>query len=265
MKIGISTIAFQGKSFQEIIKEIQSLSLSGIEIAPGMLWEEPLASSKNDRAEVRKNIFDHGLTAIGLQAIMYKQPSLKIFDSISLRNKCADHIKAMLELSSDLGGSLCVLRGVSFRDRQEMSYAEAFKIAVDFFRKISQTAADCNVFLCIEPLSTKYNCEFINNADQGAQLVEEVNNPHFRLHLDSGSMILEGESPQEMIIKHAKHLQHMHCNDPHLSPPGSKDVDHAKIKESLKQIQYNHWITFEFKSASQNIKEELTYAYKVYC
>lgn len=264
MNIGISNIAFKKYSFSEMLRHLELLSLRGIEIAPTLLWDNPVVSSKTDRKSIKELCVGHGITIIGLQSLLFNRPDLQLFDSSRTRAYCREYIERMIQLCADLGGALVVFGAAKNRKRGILTLDKALSIATSFFYTIANAAKNAGVFLCIEPLSSKYSCDFITSAEEGAELVQLVNHPNFRLLLDTGSMSLNGESCQDMIIKYADVIAHMHINDPHLSPPGAKSVDHSVIADALRKINYRGWLTLEFLSVDSSLGEDIAYALKYY-
>ncbi len=51
-----------------------------------------------------------------------------------------------------------------------------------------------------KPLSVHYGCDFITTAEEGAQLVEMVDHPHFKLILDTGWTMLSNVIITEKLV-----------------------------------------------------------------
>ena len=49
MKISVSNIAWDNKSSLYFLKYIRELGCSGVEIAPSVIWPEPINSTKQER------------------------------------------------------------------------------------------------------------------------------------------------------------------------------------------------------------------------
>lgn len=263
MKLSISTIAFQECSADRMLEHLESLPIEGIEVAPGMIWEEPLKSSAQEREDFKQSVLQYDLTVVGMHALFYSYPELQLFVSKESRKACREHMIKMMELCRDIGGELVVFGAAKNRKRGQMPFKKAMSIATDFFSDIAKTAEGLGICICFEPLSSEYDCDFITTAEEGAQLVEKVNHPYFRLILDVGSMTLNNESSPDIIEKYVHIIKHIHVNDPHLSPPGEAGVDHSVIDSTLRNIGYKGWLSMEFLPAS-SLEEDISYAVRCY-
>lgn len=264
MKLGISNIAVKTQNFSSALKDLKDLGIEGIEIAPGVFWENPLSSSKEDRHQIKQKIMDSGLKTIGLHALFYRRPDLQIFGSLEARCRCLEHLNGMLELCADLGGEILSFGGVETRKKGNLSREDALAIAAAFFHDLAQMASDFNIVTCIEPLSSAFECDFILTADEGAELISKVNHPHFQLLLDTGNMSLNQESACEMIKKHISIVRHIHINNPKLLPPQEGGIDHGAIASVLREIQYQHWVSLEFRETTGPLSEVISYGLKCY-
>lgn len=264
MNISISNLAFKSHSLIETIKILEHSPIRGIEVAPTLIWDKPLCVTKKNRKDIKRIVKDHGLSIVGLQSLLYNQQDLQIFGSSYHQNNCKDYLKQLIDLCADIGGTILTFGSGNNRKTFNYQTTDAFSIATSFFYDLALYAEGAGVLICIEPLSSKYGCDFINTADEGAHLVKLVNYPSFKLLLDTGSMLLNGESPEDMIVKYSEIIAHMHINDPNLLPPSEKLVDHSNIAEKLKNISYQGWLTIEVMKEYSTIENDLMYAIACY-
>jgi len=220
MKLAISNIAWENSELDNHLKLIKELGCHGVEIAPSCIWPEPETTSKETRAAFKKKVNDLGLEVVGLHALLYTRPDLEIFGTAEKSEETAEYLEKLFELCQDLGGKTLIYGSPRSRRLQGRDYSEAFDMAESFFRGVAQRAEKYNVVLCIEPLSEK-ETDFIKSSEEGASLVERVDHPNFRLHLDAKAMVDSKEDFDEIIPKYAHLLRHYHVNDSELTPPGS--------------------------------------------
>jgi len=232
MKISISNIALKKYPFVEGLKAIKKLSLDGIEVAPSLLFVDPLASGKTEREEAQKIIEDHGICVVGLHSLFYNQPQMQIL-SKETQPACLDQLKGMAELCVDLGGKILSFGAPKNRLKGHLEFEDAFVLAVDFFRRAAESVAALGVTICFEPLSPVYHCDFIKDLNEGADLVKAVGHSHFQMLLDTGNMVLNGEDPTQSYLQHKGVMGHVHINDPQLKAPTEKDMDHALFAKAL--------------------------------
>ncbi len=246
MKLAISNIAWDNHELDDHLKLIKQLGCRGLEIAPSSFWPKPEKSSLKERKALKEKINHSGLEIIGLHALLYSHPDLEIFGSESKRQATAEYLQQLFELCRDLGGKTLVYGSPPSRRLQGRKEGEAFAIAVDFFGKLAQKAAPFGVFLCIEPLSAK-ETEFVKTSAEGADLVTEINHPHFRLHLDAKAMVDSSEDVKSAIHRYAPLLRHFHVSDGGLMPPGTSGFDHRIFGETLNEAGYGHYISIEMR------------------
>ncbi len=68
----------------------------------------------------------------------------------------------MMELCRDIGGELVVFGAAKNRKRGQLPLKKAMSIAADFFSDIAKTAEALGIYICFEPLSSEYDCDFID-------------------------------------------------------------------------------------------------------
>ena len=58
-------------------------------------------------------------------------------------------------------------------------------------------------------------------------------------------MSSEGEPIDQIIRRHAAHLQHFHANDANRRGPGMGDIDFLPILRALQDVDYQGWVSVE--------------------
>jgi D-psicose/D-tagatose/L-ribulose 3-epimerase len=101
--------------------------------------------------------------------------------------------------------------------------------------------------LCIEPNPRRYACNFVVNANEGAELVRSVNHPGFGLHLDAAAMFLEGDDPGELWPRVGSLVRHFHISEPDLGDFCSPKVPHRANLDFLSSTNYAGWCSVEMR------------------
>jgi sugar phosphate isomerase/epimerase len=246
VKLAVSNIAWDNQELDAHLSLLEQLGCHGVEIAPSCIWPEPVDISQNQRQAFRDKIQKYHLELVGLHALLYTRPDLEILGTPESNRKTREYITKNFELCRDLGGKVLVFGSPPARRLNGKSYDEAFPIAVQFFKELGRRAGEYNVCLCIEPLSY-LETEFIQNSEEGARLVREVNQPHFQLLLDAKAMVEANEDIHSAIGRNRDILRHFHVNDSALSPPGSKGFDHRPLGNALSVIGYDGYVSIEMR------------------
>ena len=81
MKIAVSNIAWENRYLSEYLTLLKKLGCSGVEIAPNIIWDEPINSSNEDRKNFKNIIHKEGLSIVGFHALLFSRPDLQFFQS----------------------------------------------------------------------------------------------------------------------------------------------------------------------------------------
>lgn len=72
-----------------------------------------------------------------------------------------------------------------------------------------------DLYICMEPNATFYNCDFLTNASDTAAFILELNLSNIKMMLDTGNMYLEHDH-EDLLFKYAPMLKHIHFSAPKL-------------------------------------------------
>jgi len=98
--------------------------------------------------------------------------------------------------------------------------------------------------VALEPLSPA-ETDVLTTAAETCRLIERIDSPHVRLHLDVKAMASEADPIPEIVLASARYLEHFHANDPNLQGPGFGAVDFSPIFTALDEIRYAGWVSVE--------------------
>lgn len=246
MQLAVSNIAWGADDFKGFVQLLSELECDGVELAPSLLWDDPLQALADDRQTARRMIEDVGLRLAGFHSLFYQLPDLQLFTTTQARSRLADFAKGLISLCADMNGTTLVWGSPKNRHRGKLGKDEAVDIAEPFFCDLAVAALDHGVTICIEPLGRE-ETDFIASCDEGMALVRRVDHPGFKLHLDAKAIITNGEDIGRIVTDYHPSVRHVHIGDPGLTPPGSSGYDHGVIGQALRSVGYAHFVSIEMR------------------
>lgn len=257
MKLAVSNIAWTPEADADVAGLLEELGIQGVEIAPTKLW--PSLTAVDASVIAYRQLWEQrGLTVVALQSLLFGRPDLRVFGTAAERRRTLDHLHTVMRIGRLLGAGPLVFGSPKNRATHGLHPAEVESIAVEFFREAGRMAAELGVVLCIEPNPPRYDCDFVNTAEQGRRLVEMVASPGFGLHLDAAALTLSGEHLEASIAASSLLLRHFHASEPELRPLGMGGVDHAAAAAALRSCGYSNWVSLEMRhDPSRPLLDEL--------
>jgi D-psicose/D-tagatose/L-ribulose 3-epimerase len=256
MQLCVSNIAWAADQDQAAAEILRKHGIDAVEVAPTKYWPAPCAPSDNEIQRVRLYWTQYGLPIHAMQSLLFGMPELNLFPANQAAD-AVDYLKHILRIGAALGATRFVFGSPKNRDRRQLDEQTARKQAIEIFRQLAEVADELGTIFCIEPNPVVYNCNFMTNAAEALAVVGAVDHPGLGLHLDSGIMCLNGESPEVAIASAGPLLKHFHISQPQLAPVDDKGpVDHAKIAQALRNNQYDGYVSVEMRSA-ENPAENL--------
>ena len=252
MKFALCNEMFGERSLSaDMFSAVRELGYTGLEIAPFTFSPNSEPFDMRDVpaeriVDVRTMAEDVGLEVIGLHWLLAKTDGFYLTSpDPTVRRRTADYLKSLTEVCAGLGGKIMVLGSPKQRNLLPgVSYDDAEAYATEVLHATMPTCAQYDVTIAVEPLGPAEG-DFLLNAKAGIRLVEMVDSPHCKLHLDVKAMSSEGRPIGDIIRDSRKWLVHFHANDPNLLGPGMGDVDFRPIFAALKEIEYHGWVSVE--------------------
>jgi sugar phosphate isomerase/epimerase len=124
------------------------------------------------------------------------------------------------------------------------SYEEATLQFITLCKKLAPVARKYDVIISLEPLNKK-ECNFINSLSEAGEIAKAVNDASFRLCVDIYHMLMENESPDD-ILKYGDLLYHAHIAEKtDRSAPGVNNENFIPYFRALKEVNYKGRLTIE--------------------
>ena len=249
MKLAVSNLAWPPADEPAVASALDDLAVTGVEIAPTVLWPRPLEAAASELDRCRRTWASRGIGIVAIQSLLFGRPDLTIFEAAETRRATLDYLTGMIRVAAALGARVLVFGSPGNRRVGQLPREEAGMIAEDFFRSVGEAAAAHGVIFAIEPNPPEYGCDFVTTSAEGAALVRAVDHPGFGLHLDSGGLTLAAEPLDERLSACADLVRHFHVSEVNLALIGTGSVAHDEIGAALRRVHYDGWISIEMKAA----------------
>ena len=252
MKIAISNIAWTAGEDAAVEVLMHRYGIRGLEVAPTRLWEKPLEASDADVQAFRARVESQGNRIVALQSLLFGRPELVVFGDAATRAETLDYLRGVLRLGARLGAGAAVFGSPKNRRTNGLPSAALRTTALDFFRAVADSAAECGVCFCLEPNPSAYGCDYVLTVADALEVIRTVDRPFFKLNLDTGIMHLNGEAVLPTIEKAMPYIGHLHLSEPNLNVVGSGEVDHLAIRDALCNFGYDGWLSIEMRGGWSN-------------
>jgi sugar phosphate isomerase/epimerase len=246
MKYAICNETFQDWPFDRAFAFARQCGYTGIEIAPFTLARYATDISPQQRAQVRQQAAVAGLEVVGLHWLLAKTEGFYLTSPEKIvQNKTTDYLCQLARLCRDLGGSIMVLGSPQHRNLLPgVTKPQAMRYAADVLSAALPVLHECGITVAVEPLGPAEG-DFLLTAAEGRELINLVNSPHVRLHLDCKAMASEALPPAEIIRANRDIMVHFHANDPNRQGPGMGQLNMVPIFQALQEIDWRGWISVE--------------------
>lgn len=128
------------------------------------------------------------------------------------------------------------------RALSERSSTDQIIEAVTFFRTLSEYIPE--VTIGFEPVSTRYNCNFINNFNDAVNFVKLVDHPSFKVNLDLAN-IHDSDVTIDEIKQNIDYVSHIHISE--------IDLSEIRTSEILKEL-------IEFVESDKMLEDRLVFS-----
>jgi 5-keto-L-gluconate epimerase len=168
------------------------------------------------------------------------------------RAEAVNRVKDIVDFASKFGAPINIgkLRGDIDVNQPEQSW----NWMKEGFIEVCEYAEKRGINIMIEPQNKK-NINNIHSTVQALDFIEEMNISNFYLMLDIYHMSFENRNVSSTFAKAKNKLLHLHFADSNRVVPGQGDFDFGCVMQSLRDIQYENYISMEV-SHEKNWYEE---------
>ncbi len=161
----------------------------------------------------------------------------------AVRSQAVEVFKGLADVAAEFGAMINMGRVRGF-----IAEGETAEIAA---RRFGQVAGEINeyarafgVTLILEPVN-RYEINFINNLDEGVDLINKLRIPGLKLMPDVFHMNIEDASIEGNLQKYIDHVAYIHFADSNRLAPGQGHLDFPAIVAALNEVGYKGWASVE--------------------
>lgn len=229
-------VVFRG--IEDSIKKAATLGYDGVELA--LMNKEQIDVNVVKKLLKQFNlkipVISTGQVFAGLN-LCFTNPDIHV------RNKAIEVFKGLIEIASEFGSMVNMgrVRGPIYegetREMAEIRFVEVMGQLSDYGQKYG-------VDLILEPVN-RYEINFINSVDEGADLLDKLNRDNVKLMPDVFHMNIEDQSITGSFIKHISRIAYVHFADSNRVAPGQGHLHFPDIINTLNNLNYNGWVSVE--------------------
>ncbi len=161
----------------------------------------------------------------------------------TMRNKSVEVFNGLIVLAKDFGGLVNVGRARGFV-AEGQSKSDAERLFIETVDCICEKAYKHNVTILIEPVN-RYEINFVNNVDEGAELVSKLKNKNIGLMPDVFHMNIEDDQIGDSLLRNGSLVKYIHFADSNRLAPGRGHLNFDEIFDALHAIKFNGWGSVE--------------------
>ena len=226
------------RGIEESIERASSYGYDGIELALQ-------TADQVDGEKITKTLRDRGLECpcISTGQVFAGLGLYFTTKDAARRAEVVRVFEEMIDLAAQLGAMVNIGRARGFIEEGE-SHLAAEERFIAVARQIAAYAEPKGVKLVLEPVN-RYEINFINSVEEGAELIGKVGAPNMALMPDLFHMNIEDRSPAGVLEQYAEHVAYVHFADSNRLAPGQGHTDFHAIFASLKRMNYDGWVSVE--------------------
>jgi sugar phosphate isomerase/epimerase len=225
------------RGFEECIPKAAALGFQGVELALRRAGEI-------NTGRLQQLLDDHSLevSCISTGQVYADGGLMLTHDNEATRELVLSIFRELIDLAAGFGNTVNIGRVRGPVGDRPRGHVEAL------FVEVAQTLCDYalpkNVTLLLEPVN-RYETDFINSVEEGAQLIRSIDRPNMMLMPDVFHMNIEDRHIGSELARHIAHIKYIHFADSNRLAPGQGHTDFHDIFNHLQQAGYDGWVSAE--------------------
>jgi sugar phosphate isomerase/epimerase len=247
MKLAICNETYAGWEHARVCADVAAAGYDGLELSLSAIEPDPSTITEARAERLGAEARTAGLEVVGLHWLLVAPPGLHLASpDAAVRARTIAYMQHLARLCAAAGGHVMVLGSPAQRSVPDgATHADTFARVAEGCRAVAETAALCGVALALEPLAPRLT-DVMQTCAEALRMIELVDHPACRLHLDACAMSTEARSALEIVTACAVELVHVHVNDPTtMGGPGSGTHDQRPLLRALRSVDYDGYLSVE--------------------
>lgn len=226
------------RGFEKSIRKAAEYGYDGIELA--LKQAEDL-----DRSELKRWLRDYHMevSCITTGQVFADLGLYFTHSDPGMRDKAIQVFYDLIDLAGEFCGLINVGRARGFVDKGQ-TRAETERLFIDAMQQICERAAQKQVQVIVEPVN-RYELNFINNLDEGAEILKRTERKNCGLHADVFHMNIEDDCIGKSLIRNGSWVKYVHLADTNRMAPGLGHLNFDEVFQALECIGYDDWVSVE--------------------
>jgi len=222
------------RGFKESIPKAAEFGYDGVELA--------LHRADDVDSAMLDNLLDNNklcVSAISTGQVFADGGLYLTHEDAAIRKQTVHILLELVELAGKYGQILNLgrVRGSISSKRSRDYFLENVRILCEAATKNGTT-------IVLEPVN-RYEINFINNLDEGAELIRRSGLKNLKLMPDVFHMNIEDDCIYRSLERNSNYVHYVHLADSNRLAPGNGHLDFTEIFASLKKINYSGWVSAE--------------------
>jgi sugar phosphate isomerase/epimerase len=163
-----------------------------------------------------------------------------------IRDRTVDVFTGLINLAANYGRLVNVGRARGFI-AEGKTYRQAEALFIETMDRICEIAHKKDVTIIIEPVN-RYEINFVNNLDEGADLLAKLKHQNTGLMPDVFHMNIEDDHIGDSLRRNARYIKYIHLADSNRLAPGQGHIDFDEVFDALKDARFDGWASIEILS-----------------
>lgn len=265
MRLAMSNIAWEEKDDQAVFQILRENQFTGLEIAPTRVFaENPYDQGERARRWSQDIREAEGLVIPSMQSIWFGRIE-RIFGSSQERGALVEYTRKGIDFAERIGcGNLVFGCPRNRRVPDSVDPSSVDRLAAPFFCELARYAKEHYAVIAMEANPPIYHTNYINTTKEALELIGKVGEEAFRLNLDFGTMLANGELVGQLKGK-INLVNHVHISEPGLQPVRIRQ-EHLELSRLLREEGYEGFVSVEMgrQKDLEKIRQVCSYIREVF-